>query len=157
MRPLLQNLDYIGGTTNTAGGLEMARTDILFGPDGPRSGNRPAAPDVVIVMTDGRPNVRPDETLTQSGLLKEQGVRIIALGVTDNVNRTELELMVTDRTTDYLQADDFRSLAVHIPGLVSSACSGKWLYVTMDTMPFVLVLCDICLAKYRHKLYGINV
>jgi len=55
-------LNYSTGRTNTAGALEYARTTMLIS----AAGDRPDVPNVVVVMTDGKPNVNASRTLVST-------------------------------------------------------------------------------------------
>jgi len=49
VKSAIMNLDYSGGTTNTAAALAHVRTTMLTSP----KGDRPNVPNVIVVLTDG--------------------------------------------------------------------------------------------------------
>jgi len=55
----ISSLNYSGGRTNTAAALRYVRTSMLTS----AAGDRPDVANVVVVMTDGRSNVYPSQTL----------------------------------------------------------------------------------------------
>ena len=64
-----------GGTTNTAGALEMIQTMFTAA-----NGDRPDAPNYALVVTDGRSN---NKTLTylRAMELKNAGVAVMVIGI----------------------------------------------------------------------------
>jgi len=78
----IRNIAYIGGNTNTTGGLRLARTEIF----NTANGDRPDVPNVAILITDGNPTLDvsqlPDEVLRY----RSRDIRIIGVGVTSKVS-----------------------------------------------------------------------
>ncbi|XP_045165576.2 uncharacterized protein LOC123529337 [Mercenaria mercenaria] len=72
----VDNLPYVRGSTNTGLALQVAREQMLI----PMNGDRPSAPDFILLITDGQSD-EPLYTKEQADLVKEQGIQIIALGV----------------------------------------------------------------------------
>ena len=106
-----------GSTTNMADGFEVARTQVL-------NGARQGAELVVILMTDGKPNSRVSETEPQADLIKRQGARLIAIGVTNLVDLPQLERVASTRD-DVISTPDFASLADKVSDIVGRACAGN--------------------------------
>ena len=86
------------------------------------NGDRGDVPNVVILITDGISNERETETVAMAKRLKDSGTRIIAIGVTDAVDVTELKVMVTNEPGDLLLADDFDKLNSVMDSLVKVSC-----------------------------------
>jgi len=78
----IRNIPYIGGNTNTTGGLRLMRTEIFNA----ANSDRPDIPNVAVLITDGNPTrevtVLPDEVKR----IKNLGIRIIGVGITDLVS-----------------------------------------------------------------------
>ena len=56
---------------------------------------------LAIVVTDGYQN-RPGSTERESRLAKEAGIEIFTVGVTSNINRTELNLIASNPSNVYV-------------------------------------------------------
>ena len=78
--------------TNTGAGLTLAQMEL----DGTR--HRPEAKKVIIVVTDGQGNVgRVNNNLTNfAGMLHADNIQILAVGVTSETNKTELQGIGSD-------------------------------------------------------------
>lgn len=77
----LDLISYKGYHTNTTGGLYFARTRIF----NPVNGDRPDALNVIILITDGIPNYDEDKLQGEVDRIKASGIRIVAVGVTNEV------------------------------------------------------------------------
>ena len=71
----VQRVPYCGGTTNTSGGLRVARSEIFS----TAREDRPAVPDVVVLITDGNPNREVDKLDDEVRRIKSRGIRIIGV------------------------------------------------------------------------------
>ena len=69
-------------------GLRLARTRIFNA----ANGDRPNVPNVIILVTDGKPSDE-EATRNESALIKDIGIRIIGVGVTDSVSNITHWLM----------------------------------------------------------------
>ena len=115
-----EELRYIKGTTRVAAALEHLRDNVLT------VGNRPEAPDFIVVITDGRSSDEPapiaqqlrDQVRPISAKLSHpdnQGAQIYALGITNLVDKEQLrdiagdQIVVLDRF-DSLEADTILQL-----------------------------------------------
>jgi len=81
----IQNLPYPGGTTDTAGGLHMMRTQV-FSADG----DRPFVNNTAIIITDGLPT-DPSAVPSEISAVHSQGITTYAIGVTSLVNEQTLQ------------------------------------------------------------------
>ena len=111
------NLRYVGGTTNTADGLQLMNEEIFQ----ERNGDRASVPNVAILITDGESNERMGDTIPQAIAAKSRGIRIISVGVTDSVNMQELEAIATS-SGDVFLSDDFDQLKNNLNEILSVAC-----------------------------------
>ena len=64
-------------------------------------GDRPDQNDVVLLITDGDSNVDANLTIREAELLKNQGARIYVVGVTNQINETELKAIASDPDSDH--------------------------------------------------------
>lgn len=112
----IKSIKYVGGRTNIAHALELARTYVFNESRGDRSDVR----DIIILVTDGMANERVDDTLIQSELAKKVGIYIVCVGITDAINEKELRLMSSNNET--VRVKDFASLSSILADLVEVAC-----------------------------------
>jgi len=102
------NVRYINSTTNLNDALYLTRTQVYaLG-----HGTRPNAVKVTVILTDGEDDVpEPGTPLTieNATLCKSEGIRLIVIGVSNDVDRVRL-LQIVSSLTDYHAADDFDSL-----------------------------------------------
>jgi len=91
---LVKGIDFESGSTFTGRGLQLARTSAF-------TGARIDATKVLFLITDGQSNGDLN-VVDEANALKNQGVEIYALGVTDNINRHELKQIVSKPVTDHL-------------------------------------------------------
>ena len=103
----IRNVRYIGTTIirNLNAALYLTRTQVF----GPGSGTRPNAVKATIILTDGIDNVRPSLTIANATECKNQGIRLIAIGISYNVDGDRL-LQIVSSPSDYHAVDDFDTL-----------------------------------------------
>ena len=78
----IRSITYIGGSTNTTGGLRLMRTEIFNS----ANGDRPNFTDVAVLITGGIPTREVDELFNEVSLIKNRGIVIIGIGVTRAVS-----------------------------------------------------------------------
>ena len=102
------NVGYIGSTTNLNEALYLTRTQVFaLG-----RGTRPNAVKATIILTDGEDNVPVEGTpltIANATLCKRDGIRLIAIGVSEHVDISRL-LQIVSSETDYHAVDDFDAL-----------------------------------------------
>ena len=104
---LLQILNAIAyldehGRTNTADAVKIARTQMFTASNGDRSGDD----NIMIVITDGYSNVLSQNTIPEATTAKNNGIRLITVGLGQGANRGELEAMASNpvsENTHYLE------------------------------------------------------
>ena len=101
------NVGYIGSFTNLNDALYLTWSQV-YAP----GRTRPNAVKVTIILTDGEDNV-PEKgtplTIANATLCKRDGIRLIGIGVSDEVNLARLLQIVSSRT-DYHAVNDFNAL-----------------------------------------------
>jgi len=78
----VKNIPYLDGNTNTIGGLRLMRTEIF----NVANGDRVNVPNVAILITDGVPNREVDVLPDEVSLIRNSGVRVIGVGITNAVS-----------------------------------------------------------------------
>jgi len=104
----IRRVRYIGSKTNLNDALYLTRTQVFA----TGRGTRPNAEKVTIILTDAEDNVPVEGTpltLANATLCKSDGIRLIGVGVSNDVNTARLLQIVSSRT-DYHAVDDFDAL-----------------------------------------------
>lgn len=109
----IRDTPYLNQATNTADGLQKTR-EIVFR-DG--YGDRTDLDNVVIIITDGIPTIRAQDTVTEANLLKEIA-EVIVVGITDGVDIPTLEAIATN-PNDVILIDDFSGLINSLDSVLS--------------------------------------
>jgi len=89
----IRNISYCNESTNTAGALRLTRTEIFVTANGDRSG----VPNVIVLLTDGNPTGETDFLSGEVDLIKNLGVRIIGIGVTNQVSYCSTNILLSTR------------------------------------------------------------
>ena len=113
---------YLDATTNLNDALYLTRTDVFA----PGRGTRANAIQVTIILTDGEDNVPVTDTpltLQNATECKNAGIRLIAVGVSDQVNAARLRQIVSDSLRDYYSVDDFNALTNIIRDITPQICA----------------------------------
>ena len=81
--------------TNTQAALRSMRRDV-FDPNGlGRRGDRQFVPNVAIVITDGKSNILPTNTIPEAILAMDKGITILSVGIGDISDEALTELKVS--------------------------------------------------------------
>ena len=108
-----------GGGTKTGDALEAVRNDVFGSGD-----DRPDVDNVVIVITDGVATDQ-DKAISQAGLMKKQGAKILAIGVGPEKHQKELEEVVSNPVSrNAMWVENFDDIAEYIDRIKTSACEG---------------------------------
>lgn len=86
MKPAILAAKFLDENTNTSGGIYVAR-NIMFTQ---ANGERPQAPNMAIVITDGESTYDHDKTIPYAQEAKAQGILLISIGVGDKISKDEL-------------------------------------------------------------------
>ena len=96
------------------------------------NGDRPSAPNILVVVTDGQSNDQT-ATLQQATELHNLGVNVLAVGVGDSVDQTELA-GIASSAQDIYTVSNFDALTTLDAALARTACAattpppGEWRY-----------------------------
>jgi len=115
------SVSFLGKNTNLNDALYLTRTRVFA----PGEGTRPGAVKATVILTDGVDNVpsrRTPLTLQNATLCKDDGIRLIAIGVTDGVDEDRLREIASSQS-DYYKVKNFDALTNVIDGLKSHICT----------------------------------
>lgn len=107
-----------GIATNTAQGIASVRDVFRQQPASRRN-----APKILIVITDGS-SENPAETINQARMAKDEGIRIMAVGIGNNVFKEELQQIATNERKFYT-APNFAALRGIESDIRNMVCRGK--------------------------------
>ena len=115
----VDDIRYRSGHTNTTGGLKVAREQVFNS-----QGDRPEADNLLILISDGTPTKDVDDLIPLARAMKSRdNIRIIGVGVSDAVNVTTFQMIVSDPfSSHYFGVDDFDELQSIIGALIAQAC-----------------------------------
>jgi len=125
----IMNLRYPtdGEATNLNYALYLTRTQIFA----PGAGSRPSANKVTIIVTDGE-DTEPVKgtvlTIQNATACKNEGIRLIGIGVSEEVDTDRL-LQIVSSPSDYYPVGDFNALPRLVIDLTPTIC------VTSTTTP----------------------
>lgn len=117
----ISNINYDNGNTDTAAGLQMAH-DQVFG----KSGDRNTAADVVILITDGKPNKHINDAIPAAEKLHDRDIKVITIGVTDGINEMFLKGFSSPPQLEgetYFKSPDFDQVMDIITPMLAKICS----------------------------------
>jgi len=103
------SMRYLYAKTNLNDALYLTRTEVFA----PGRGTRPGACKLTVILTDGEDNVPVAGTLftiQNATKCKNQGIRLIAVGVTDKIDKQRL-LQIVSSPDDIYTVDDFPDLS----------------------------------------------
>ncbi len=114
----IKNIEYMGGNTNTTGGLRLTRQHVLRTAE-----NRPKVKDIIILVTDGKTTREQERLYDEACALKGPGVLIMGVGITNQVDVTELRGVVSSPWTEYYHiVNDFSGLRNKLRRIVNDFC-----------------------------------
>lgn len=110
------NMVYDGSGTFTGQALTYAATNIF----GNQTQNRQDVPNLAIVLTDGKAQDKPEEKVQA---LRDLGVKIVVIGVTNQIVESQLNAIATDPDSEnVLLVGDFSSLLDIVSDITRVAC-----------------------------------
>ena len=116
------NLTYQGFRTATDDALRVVNREAFTLSGGARQG----VAQVLIFLTDGKCTLCEDSIEDLVKPLKNRGVTIYTVGITDNINRTELEIISSDPSERHMfEVESISELKGIIFNLKERTCIGK--------------------------------
>ncbi len=145
----IRNITYSEGAgTNVAGALQFLRENVHGS-----TGERPDAPDTVVVISDGSSNVRPYDVARESQRVKDLNYTVFAIGVGASGRSRflrELNSISSDPDDEYtFPLDDFGNLGSVQENILKKACIKvppsmyAYLYTTLSTVDRMFHFCRI--------------
>ena len=115
----VDKIPFWGGRTRIDNGLKMAAVGLF----GAIKQARAHLPKVLIVLTDGSQSSDPRATPLDEAVLPllQLGVKVLAVGVGNDISRDELKLIV-EREQDIYTVDDFDDLLAKSQQIARTAC-----------------------------------
>ena len=115
----IRNIPYIGDATNTAAAIEDMRTKVFT-----QRGDRPNIQNIAMVVTDGVSNVDQRNTVPNANRAKDDGIWMMVVGITDEVNETELQGISSTGVLNgsYWLSQTFQVSRTLIQGIVNRTC-----------------------------------
>ena len=119
----IQNIAYMGMTTNTPSALMQTRNQCFNS----ANGDRPDATNLAIIVTDGFPYPvdRRSPAIAEATALRSAGATMIAIGVTNAIDQDFLKEMSSSPQLEgqnYFTAADFTRLEDILRDVVESTC-----------------------------------
>lgn len=91
MKAAIAKTPFLDENTNTSGGIYTANK-IMFTAE---HGDRPLAPNLMLVITDGVSTYDNDKTIPYAQEAKANNIKVVSLGVGDKISKEELEGMAS--------------------------------------------------------------
>lgn len=111
----LLNIVYVGGGTNTAEALRLARETTTH--------SRPNAVTAAIVLTDGQSY---SDTTQEAQRLKDTGTKVFSVGIGSYISLSELTSIASTPVSQYLiTTSNFNELYNKVQQFVDGLCRGK--------------------------------
>ncbi len=122
IKDAIESIKYLGETTNTPAALRQTRTNCFGGRD-----NRPTVDDLAILVTDGVPfpPTRRNPAIAEAKLLRDSGVTMISIGITDVIDMQFLKAMSSppqEENKNYFVAPSFTALVEIAKTVVEGSC-----------------------------------
>ena len=108
----INSTHYDGLSTNIAAGFNLTTTQIFTQAKGKRQG----VPLVAVLITDGRAVLDTSQTIPSARIAKNMGIRIIAVGVTSDIDLAELQ-NIASTPADVYNVSDYRFLSTVVTKL----------------------------------------
>jgi len=116
----IEAIPYPGGGTNTGLALETVTRELLG--QSPFTGRRIGVPAAVVAITDG-PSI---DNVTKSAAILREYATIMVVGVSELVQKKELETMASDPVNKYvLQVNMFEDLTKFSRKVAATLCDAK--------------------------------
>jgi len=128
MQRAIMDMTYIGSYTNTSGAILAAMNEQLVRERGDRSD----AENIVIILTDGLPNLDISRTIPDVRALQARA-KVFAVGVTDLINNEMLSDLSSPPgvlNKNYYHVPDFESLSAVAEAIQDQTCESSPLDIT---------------------------
>jgi uncharacterized protein YegL len=113
----ISSTPYLSQWTNLDAGLKLVYSKVYAA----GRGTRPGVAKVVIIITDGADNKDTDYTLSDADICKSKEIQLLAVGITDNVDKDRL-LQIVSTPDSYFPVTDYASLSTLLNTLSTQIC-----------------------------------
>ena len=79
----IRNMPYDDGKTNITGALRETRLNVFK----ESAGDRPTVPNVLVLISDGTPNVEETGTQQEGEVVRNQGITLVPVGITSAIDK----------------------------------------------------------------------
>ena len=120
----IRRIVFMGGNTRTSAGIKRMQ-DNVFDPTGrDRRGDRASVSNLAIVVTDGGSNIEAGKTIPYANQAKNANIKILGVGITNDVNRTELQGISNDGVlgSTYWMSESFNVTNEIIQNIATQTC-----------------------------------
>ena len=120
----IEKIEYLDNQTHTADALHVMRTQAFDPSHRGARGDRPDVPNIGILITDGASNVEGHRTIPSANRAKDDGIRLLVIGVTNRINERELKGISSTGVLNqtYWKSLDFRALDAIISNIINQTC-----------------------------------
>jgi len=121
MKPAVSNSKFLDENTNTSGGIATALNQ-MFTKEG---GDRPNAPNIMVIITDGVSTYDNATTIPNAVKAKNANILVVSIGVGNKTSQAELEGMASagkDGKPIVLQVGSYEALDLVNQKLALVAC-----------------------------------
>lgn len=102
-----------GGRTNTQSAIRLAY-DAVFSS---ARGDRPAVPNVAVVVTDGYSNIQPENTIPEANNARQRNIEMYVVAMGTNVDMNEINGIASNAVVDHVT---YVSNSTGVAGAVST-------------------------------------
>ena len=104
--------------TNTAAAIERMRQDVFSAANGDRN----SVDNIAIVVSDGQSNIRREDTIASAEQARNAGIRLMAVGLGSNVDRSEIEGIASSPGTNAFYLEDNADMSVTVDAILNQIC-----------------------------------
>lgn len=117
----IDRIPYKDENTNTSGGLWKMKAELFT----KQNGDRSSAPNIAIIVTDGKSTYDANLTIPYANEAKRSGIMNVVIGVGDKTDRDELEAMASLNSTGspiVYEVDNYDALYTIQSEIAAVAC-----------------------------------
>ena len=136
----LDSIEKRDGQTNLREAIQITASQVF---SGPRNGDRTDAPDVMVIISDGRTDDRP-ETIITANQARADNIEIIPVGIDIDGDMELLKAIASNPDdVDRLRVTSYRELSQRINSLVNIICPDPAPPGTSSSLFYLKHLCCI--------------
>ncbi|CAD5114775.1 DgyrCDS3819 [Dimorphilus gyrociliatus] len=112
-------IKYLDQNTNTSGGIRVMHEQMFT----TANGDRPNAPNIAVVITDGESTFDKDQTVPEANKARDKNIIILAIGIGEKTSKSELEGIANKPSEKFVFNADFDTLDSIRKLVVDTACT----------------------------------